>query len=165
MIIYHALQIKNWSDQWFRVMEVESWTILNHFQPLETISPPHFTDVHNGHRTSFTWYWEVSPLVQSKKQKNGHVLVLTYVWNSIVWNEILLIMAISSKFIWSFLLNLFLSEDVVQALDHSSVVVPLATHKRRCYVHTGCYYQHIEVSYIDGLNTCTWWAQRKPIYL
>ena len=104
-----------------------------------------------------------------KKQKmvliNNHVLVLTYMWNSIVWNEILLIMAISSKFIWSFLLNLFLSEDVVQALDHSSVVVPLATHKRRCYVHTACYYQHIEVSYIDGLNTCTWWAQRKPRYI
>ena len=96
---------------------------------------------------------------------NNHVLVLTYMWNSIVWNEMLLIMASSSKFIWSFLLNLFLSEDVVQALDYSSVVVPLATHKRRCYVHTACYYQHIEVSYIDGLNTCTWWAQRKPIYL
>ena len=77
---------------------------------------------------------------------NNHVLVLTYMWNSIVWNEILLIMAISSKFIWSFLLNLFLSEDVVQALDHSSVVVPLA-----CYAQT-------EVLRTYGLLLPTHWG-------
>ena len=51
----------------------------------------------------------------------------------------------------SFLLNLFLSQDVVRAFDHSSVVVPLATHKQRCYVHTACYYQLFCSTFISAI--------------